>query len=86
MPCVVDSLPVSWSWLRIPGVLQRLGFTYFVLSLLEIFWVQKEIPLTAVSNSVKFTLFRLIQKEARHLKTFNVFPSDPISVFAGFFS
>ncbi|XP_035767097.1 heparan-alpha-glucosaminide N-acetyltransferase [Neolamprologus brichardi] len=39
--------PLSWSWLRIPGVLQRLGFTYFVLSLLQTFWGQKEIPLTA---------------------------------------
>uniref|UniRef100_A0A3Q3J448 Heparan-alpha-glucosaminide N-acetyltransferase catalytic domain-containing protein n=1 Tax=Monopterus albus TaxID=43700 RepID=A0A3Q3J448_MONAL len=37
--------PLSWSWLRIPGVLQRLGFTYFVLSLLQTFWDQKEIPL-----------------------------------------
>ncbi|KAM3605958.1 uncharacterized protein V6R79_008010 [Siganus canaliculatus] len=38
--------PLSWSWLRIPGVLQRLGFTYFVLSLLQIFWGQREIPVT----------------------------------------
>ncbi|KAM7385915.1 hypothetical protein PAMP_001957 [Pampus punctatissimus] len=37
--------PLSWSWLRIPGVLQRLAFTYFVLSLLQTFWGQKEIPL-----------------------------------------
>ncbi|XP_039995830.1 heparan-alpha-glucosaminide N-acetyltransferase isoform X2 [Xiphias gladius] len=37
--------PLSWSWLRIPGVLQRLGFTYFVLSLLQTFWGHKEIPL-----------------------------------------
>uniref|UniRef100_UPI0037E8D68B heparan-alpha-glucosaminide N-acetyltransferase n=1 Tax=Semicossyphus pulcher TaxID=241346 RepID=UPI0037E8D68B len=36
---------LSLSWLRIPGVLQRLGFTYFVLSLLQTFWGQKEIPL-----------------------------------------
>lgn len=56
MLCVVDCVPVSWSWLRIPGVLQRLGFTYFVLSLLQTFWGQKEIPLRAVSSSVKFTL------------------------------
>lgn len=54
--CVVDCVPVSWSWLRIPGVLQRLGFTYFVLSVLQTFWGQKEIPLRAVSSSVKFTL------------------------------
>ncbi|XP_035519623.1 heparan-alpha-glucosaminide N-acetyltransferase [Morone saxatilis] len=39
--------PLSWSWLRIPGVLQRLGFTYFVLSVLQTFWGQKEIPLRA---------------------------------------
>ncbi|XP_060943801.1 heparan-alpha-glucosaminide N-acetyltransferase [Limanda limanda] len=39
--------PLSWSWLRVPGVLQRLGFTYFVLSLLQTFWRQREIPLTS---------------------------------------
>ncbi|XP_034007920.1 heparan-alpha-glucosaminide N-acetyltransferase [Trematomus bernacchii] len=39
--------PLSWSWLRIPGVLQRLGFTYFVLSLLQTFWGHEEIPLRA---------------------------------------
>ncbi|XP_008320341.1 heparan-alpha-glucosaminide N-acetyltransferase isoform X2 [Cynoglossus semilaevis] len=39
--------PLSCSWLRIPGVLQRLGFTYFVLSLLQTFWSHKEIPLTS---------------------------------------
>ncbi|XP_054840185.1 heparan-alpha-glucosaminide N-acetyltransferase-like [Eublepharis macularius] len=27
--------PLSWSWARIPGVLQRLGFTYFVLALMQ---------------------------------------------------
>ncbi|XP_004077635.2 heparan-alpha-glucosaminide N-acetyltransferase isoform X3 [Oryzias latipes] len=36
--------PLSWSWLRIPGVLQRLAFTYFVLSLLQTFWGRKAIP------------------------------------------
>lgn len=40
---------VSWSWLRVPGVLQRLGFTYFILSLMETFWGQKEIPMRKVS-------------------------------------
>ncbi|XP_024153083.1 heparan-alpha-glucosaminide N-acetyltransferase [Oryzias melastigma] len=35
---------LSWSWLRIPGVLQRLAFTYFVLSLLQTFWGRKAIP------------------------------------------
>ncbi|XP_028324856.1 heparan-alpha-glucosaminide N-acetyltransferase isoform X2 [Gouania willdenowi] len=39
--------PLSLSWLRFPGVLQRLGFTYFVLSLLQTFWGQKEIPVRA---------------------------------------
>ncbi|XP_067092599.1 heparan-alpha-glucosaminide N-acetyltransferase [Osmerus mordax] len=37
--------PLSWSWLRVPGVLQRLGFTYFILSLMETFWGQREIPM-----------------------------------------
>ncbi|XP_076025392.1 heparan-alpha-glucosaminide N-acetyltransferase [Genypterus blacodes] len=36
--------PLSWSWLRVPGVLQRLGFTYFVLSLLQTFWGLVESP------------------------------------------
>ncbi|XP_061490562.1 heparan-alpha-glucosaminide N-acetyltransferase-like [Rhineura floridana] len=27
--------PLSWSWARIPGVLQRLGFTYFILALMQ---------------------------------------------------
>ncbi|XP_068182833.1 heparan-alpha-glucosaminide N-acetyltransferase [Antennarius striatus] len=39
--------PLSWSWMRIPGVLQRLGFTYFILSLLQSLWGQTEIPQTA---------------------------------------
>ncbi|XP_015236081.1 PREDICTED: heparan-alpha-glucosaminide N-acetyltransferase-like, partial [Cyprinodon variegatus] len=39
--------PLSWSWLRIPGVLQRLGFTYFALSLLQTFWGQRQIPESA---------------------------------------
>nr|XP_040033706.1 heparan-alpha-glucosaminide N-acetyltransferase [Gasterosteus aculeatus aculeatus] len=47
--CFLNYSPIdgslSWSWLRVPGVLQRLGFTYFVLSLLQTFWGQKEIPL-----------------------------------------
>nr|XP_015202918.1 PREDICTED: heparan-alpha-glucosaminide N-acetyltransferase-like [Lepisosteus oculatus] len=33
--------PLSWSWARIPGVLQRLGFTYFVLALMETFCAKK---------------------------------------------
>ncbi|XP_060096966.1 heparan-alpha-glucosaminide N-acetyltransferase-like [Heteronotia binoei] len=28
--------PLSWRWARIPGVLQRLGFTYFVLALMHV--------------------------------------------------
>ncbi|KAM6956265.1 heparan-alpha-glucosaminide N-acetyltransferase [Aplochiton taeniatus] len=39
------AVKVSWSWLRIPGVLQRLGFTYFVLALMQTFWGLKEIAL-----------------------------------------
>ncbi|XP_068115072.1 heparan-alpha-glucosaminide N-acetyltransferase-like [Hyperolius riggenbachi] len=27
--------PLSWRWARIPGVLQRLGFTYFVIALMH---------------------------------------------------
>ncbi|XP_061818002.1 heparan-alpha-glucosaminide N-acetyltransferase isoform X2 [Nerophis lumbriciformis] len=34
--------PLSWSWLRIPGVLQRLAFTYFFLALLQTLWGNKE--------------------------------------------
>ncbi|XP_054654104.1 heparan-alpha-glucosaminide N-acetyltransferase [Dunckerocampus dactyliophorus] len=34
--------PLSWSWLRIPGVLQRLAFTYFVLALLQTLCGHKE--------------------------------------------
>lgn len=58
MMCDIDCVPVSWTWLRIPGVLQRLGFTYFVLSLLQTFWGQREISPTAVSSTVRFTLIR----------------------------
>ncbi|CAL8366505.1 unnamed protein product [Gadus morhua 'NCC'] len=39
--------PLSWSWLRIPGVLQRLGFTYFVLSLMQTAWGQTSAPARA---------------------------------------
>ncbi|XP_066549966.1 heparan-alpha-glucosaminide N-acetyltransferase isoform X2 [Amia ocellicauda] len=35
--------PLSWSWARIPGVLQRLGFTYFVLALMETCCAKKDI-------------------------------------------
>lgn len=52
----VDRVPVSWSWLRVPGVLQRLGFTYFVLSLLQTFLGQTETPQAAVSSSARFHL------------------------------
>lgn len=65
MLCVLHCALVSWSWLRIPGVLQRLGFTYFVLSLLQTFWGQKEIPLTAVSSSVKFSYFSHYTQEKK---------------------
>uniref|UniRef100_A0A3B4A3V5 Uncharacterized protein n=1 Tax=Periophthalmus magnuspinnatus TaxID=409849 RepID=A0A3B4A3V5_9GOBI len=46
---------VSWSWLRVPGVLQRLGVTYLVLSLLQTFWGQISVPLRTVSRSDKLT-------------------------------
>ncbi|XP_028845003.1 heparan-alpha-glucosaminide N-acetyltransferase [Denticeps clupeoides] len=36
---------LSLSWLRIPGVLQHLGFTYFVLALMQTFSAHAEIPL-----------------------------------------
>ncbi|XP_063048172.1 heparan-alpha-glucosaminide N-acetyltransferase [Engraulis encrasicolus] len=36
---------LSWSWLRIPGVLQRLGFTYFVLALMQTFSARTDVPL-----------------------------------------
>lgn len=42
---------VSLSWLRIPGVLQRLGFTYFVLALMQTFSPHREIPLNVVSEN-----------------------------------
>ncbi|CAL8299720.1 unnamed protein product [Merluccius merluccius] len=35
--------PLSWSWLRVPGVLQRLGFTYLVLSLMQTVWGQHQL-------------------------------------------
>ncbi|KAI7805205.1 hypothetical protein IRJ41_001817 [Triplophysa rosa] len=47
--CFINYSPrdglLSWSWLRIPGVLQRLGFTYFVLALMQTFSTHREIPL-----------------------------------------
>uniref|UniRef100_A0A8C9V291 Si:dkey-192p21.6 n=1 Tax=Scleropages formosus TaxID=113540 RepID=A0A8C9V291_SCLFO len=47
---VHSDVSVSWSWARIPGVLQRLGFTYFVLSLIHMWCLRKEIPLKQVSQ------------------------------------
>ncbi|XP_038599291.1 heparan-alpha-glucosaminide N-acetyltransferase-like [Tachyglossus aculeatus] len=35
--------PLSWSWARIPGVLQRLGFTYFTVALMQTFFSVKDI-------------------------------------------
>ncbi|KAL0964236.1 hypothetical protein UPYG_G00321180 [Umbra pygmaea] len=47
--CFINYSPkdglLSWSWLRIPGVLQRLGFTYFILSMMQTCWGHKEAPL-----------------------------------------
>ncbi|XP_034994000.2 heparan-alpha-glucosaminide N-acetyltransferase-like isoform X3 [Zootoca vivipara] len=37
--------PLSWSWARIPGVLQRLGFTYFILALMETFFCLKDLDI-----------------------------------------
>ncbi|XP_066535965.1 heparan-alpha-glucosaminide N-acetyltransferase [Hoplias malabaricus] len=46
--CFINYSPrdglLSWSWLRIPGVLQRLAFTYFTLSLMQTFSPCREIP------------------------------------------
>ncbi|XP_036430203.1 heparan-alpha-glucosaminide N-acetyltransferase [Colossoma macropomum] len=46
--CFINYSPrdglLSLSWLRIPGVLQRLAFTYFVLSLMQTFSPYREIP------------------------------------------
>ncbi|KAF7710378.1 hypothetical protein HF521_009250 [Silurus meridionalis] len=50
--CFINYSPrdglLSWSWLRIPGVLQRLAFTYFILSLMQMFSPYQEIPPTQV--------------------------------------
>ncbi|XP_031434869.1 heparan-alpha-glucosaminide N-acetyltransferase [Clupea harengus] len=47
--CFINYSPkdglLSWSWLRIPGVLQRLGFTYFALALMQTFTAQTDVPL-----------------------------------------
>ncbi|KAM8924659.1 heparan-alpha-glucosaminide N-acetyltransferase-like [Pelodytes ibericus] len=34
--------PLSWRWARIPGVLQRLGFTYFLVALMHSFFSKLE--------------------------------------------
>lgn len=53
--CVRMNMLVSWSWLRIPGVLQRLGFTYFVLALMQTFSPLREIPLREVGSALWLT-------------------------------
>ncbi|XP_059585754.1 heparan-alpha-glucosaminide N-acetyltransferase isoform X2 [Alligator mississippiensis] len=35
--------PLSWSWARIPGVLQRLGFTYFTVALMQTCFSVKDV-------------------------------------------
>ncbi|XP_063814810.1 heparan-alpha-glucosaminide N-acetyltransferase-like isoform X2 [Pseudophryne corroboree] len=35
--------PLSWRWARIPGVLQRLGFTYLILSLMHTCFSKREL-------------------------------------------
>nr|XP_034993998.1 heparan-alpha-glucosaminide N-acetyltransferase-like isoform X2 [Zootoca vivipara] len=42
--------PLSWSWARIPGVLQRLGFTYFILALMETFFCLKDLDIYQFDN------------------------------------
>ncbi|XP_072533088.1 heparan-alpha-glucosaminide N-acetyltransferase [Salminus brasiliensis] len=46
--CFINYSPrdglLSWSWLRIPGVLQRLAFTYYVLSIMQTVSSSREIP------------------------------------------
>ncbi|XP_071986015.1 heparan-alpha-glucosaminide N-acetyltransferase-like isoform X2 [Engystomops pustulosus] len=37
--------PLSWRWARIPGVLQRLGVTYFVLALMHTFFSKPSLDL-----------------------------------------
>ncbi|XP_051993883.1 heparan-alpha-glucosaminide N-acetyltransferase-like isoform X2 [Xyrauchen texanus] len=36
--------PLSWDFLRIPGVLQRLGFTYLVVAVLDLAVAQNQLP------------------------------------------
>ncbi|XP_069064620.1 heparan-alpha-glucosaminide N-acetyltransferase [Pleurodeles waltl] len=45
--------PLSWNNVRIPGVLQRLGFTYLVVSSLELLFV-KAVPESIERESIKF--------------------------------
>ncbi|KAJ8360022.1 hypothetical protein SKAU_G00165470 [Synaphobranchus kaupii] len=35
---------LSWSWARVPGVLQRLGFTYLILGLIQIVFPERNVP------------------------------------------
>ncbi|KAM4704112.1 heparan-alpha-glucosaminide N-acetyltransferase-like [Rhinophrynus dorsalis] len=37
--------PLSWSWARIPGVLQRLGFTYFIVALMHTCFSKKNLDM-----------------------------------------
>ncbi|KAF5890420.1 proto-oncogene tyrosine-protein kinase receptor Ret isoform X1, partial [Clarias magur] len=51
--CFINYSPrdglLALSWLRIPGVLQRLAFTYFILSLMQMLSPYREIPQSQVS-------------------------------------
>uniref|UniRef100_A0A8C5R243 Heparan-alpha-glucosaminide N-acetyltransferase n=1 Tax=Leptobrachium leishanense TaxID=445787 RepID=A0A8C5R243_9ANUR len=37
--------PLSWRWARIPGVLQRLGFTYFTVAMMHAFFCKRSLNL-----------------------------------------
>uniref|UniRef100_A0A7M4EUQ2 Heparan-alpha-glucosaminide N-acetyltransferase n=1 Tax=Crocodylus porosus TaxID=8502 RepID=A0A7M4EUQ2_CROPO len=53
--CVALSVisTVSWSWARIPGVLQRLGFTYFTVALMQTCFSVKDVEKYQVSCNVR---------------------------------
>ncbi|KAG5831017.1 hypothetical protein ANANG_G00299400 [Anguilla anguilla] len=46
--CFINYSPrdglLSWSWARVPGVLQRLGFTYLILGLMQIVSPGRNVP------------------------------------------
>ncbi len=53
-PCICT---VSWDTLRIPGVLQRLGFTYLVVAILDLVVAQDRMTnLSSVSHAILLCL------------------------------